>query len=92
MMWVLDIAVVPMAQQSARWIAIINCDIKRLNVDGLGKLKVELVSSLLRKLKSKGWTSNWCRKAKFLPLDIDWKPNYPGTWIGEDTKITEKHE
>jgi hypothetical protein len=28
----------------------------------------------------------------YLPLDIEWKPNYLGSWVGEDTKITKKHE
>lgn len=64
MMWVLDIAVVPIAQQNARWVAIINCDIKHLLKDGLSKLKVELISSLLWKLKTKGSTNNWCWKAE----------------------------
>jgi hypothetical protein len=69
-MWVLDIAVVPIAQQNARWVAIINCDTKHLHKDGLSKLKVELISSLLWKLKTKGWTSYWCRKAKVLYISI----------------------
>jgi hypothetical protein len=95
---IIDIAVVPIAQQNARWVAIINCDIKHLHIDGLSKLKVELISSLLWKLKTKVWTSNWCWKTKvlyifiYIPLDIEWKPNYPGSWVEEDTKMTEKHE
>jgi hypothetical protein len=70
MVWVLDIAVVPIAQQNACWVAIINCDIEHLLKDGLSKLKVELISSFLWKMKTKRWTSNWCQKAKVLYICI----------------------